>query len=461
MRFTSILKRIISEQSKAQVLYDKLVEPKVDKDNKKMKPLLTPKEFLSLVQGDPKSNLEGVTPETFKPEDLAKIKAGGYVPWLVKMYLGVKPDMDENHPRFQEQLKAAKNLFLEDLYKVTEDLAKFDRFKTRLPEELRNITNIKSTQQLYELVKDFSAKKKRTSAEEKKKAAETFEHPGAEVVFRGSNWTVVKIEDKGDLGKSAAVYYGGSMKGTGVGETRWCTSSPGLDWFNRYIKTGPLWVILPNNWDGKRGEISGLPAGRYQFHFPEAQFMDADDHQIDLASHFNGDMEELKPFFKPMFAKSFITQGREGTRFKIDSFRSGSMGKYISIYGINDVLEGLPDNVDVIEIINNDAQGMILDLPDLSRFKKLETLILQNCIKDLPESVCGCESLMFLTLNNNSQLNKIPDCAWNLPKLLLVNLSNTKATIPKSVEEDLKSKGKTEDDYTLLPQVYNLRDDES
>jgi hypothetical protein len=62
------------------------------------------------------------------------------------------------------------------------------------------------------------------------------------------------------------------------GETRWCTSSPGLTWFDRYIKDGPLYVVIPNSprkFTGSMdlGEKSGLPAYRIQFHFPSNQFM--------------------------------------------------------------------------------------------------------------------------------------------------------------------------------------------
>ncbi len=38
-------------------------------------------------------------------------------------------------------------------------------------------------------------------------------------------------KDMGQLGKDAACFYGGSYQEPGKGETRWCTSSPGLTWF--------------------------------------------------------------------------------------------------------------------------------------------------------------------------------------------------------------------------------------
>ena len=157
----------------------------------------------------------------------------------------------------------------------------------------------------------------------------TFEHPGGEILYRGNNWTVVKISDTGSLGKDAACFYGGYYLEPTKGETRWCTSSPGLNWFDRYIKDGPLYVIIPNNYSGKKGEKTGLPAERYQFHFPSNQFMDTADHSVDPVMLLNNQMSELKQVFKPEFAKGLTTGG--GDSLIVDGFRHGSVGKFIAL----------------------------------------------------------------------------------------------------------------------------------
>ena len=88
--------------------------------------------------------------------------------------------------------------------------------------------------------------KTKATADEKKEASITYAHPGADIVYRGQDWTVAKITDKGPLGKEAACFYGGSHNEGRRGETTWCTSSPGLTWFDRYIGKGPLYVVIPN-----------------------------------------------------------------------------------------------------------------------------------------------------------------------------------------------------------------------
>ena len=74
-----------------------------------------------------------------------------------------------------------------------------------------NRLNHLTPEKLYDLVKDFSMEKTKASKEEKKIASQTYEHPGGEIVFRGPEWTIAKVEDTGQLGKDAACFYGGNQ----------------------------------------------------------------------------------------------------------------------------------------------------------------------------------------------------------------------------------------------------------
>ena len=77
------------------------------------------------------------------------------------------------------------------MYKVTDDLKKFERFKGRLPQEARDINKI-SAKQLYDYVKDFDLTLATTTKAERKSAPV---HPGAELFYEGPNWRVIKIEN--------------------------------------------------------------------------------------------------------------------------------------------------------------------------------------------------------------------------------------------------------------------------
>jgi hypothetical protein len=326
MKFTSLLKSIIVEQSRFEVLLNALTKSGEDKEGKKTKPKLSKKEFMDLILADPTTRLNNVDVETATPEELSKIKAGSYVPWLVKNYLMPTTESAVGEYSYEREVKRAKEVFLEDLYKVTDDLKKFDRFKGRLPQEMRDINKL-TPDQLYDAVKDFDLTLATTTKAERKSAPV---HPGAKLVFEGPNWRVVEIEDKGQVGKEAACFYGGNNV-----ETRWCTSAPGASWFERYIKDGPLYVVFDPN-DTDVSPNTGLPKTRYQFHFPSNQLMDKDDRQQDLVQLLNGPMNELKDFFKPEFAKGLT--GTSGKEFKVDGLSSGSVGKFISLYGLDDFL---------------------------------------------------------------------------------------------------------------------------
>lgn len=427
MKFTSILRQVILEQSRFEILRDALTKPTTDKKGEKQKPKMSIGEFLQLVQADPTTRLNNVDPETADSKELAKIKAGGYVQWLIKNYLNPRTERAPGDSGYEREVKQVKDTFMEDLYKVSDDLKKFERFKGRLPKEMRDINNL-TPDQLYDAVKDFDLTLATTTKSERKSAPV---HPGAKLLYDGENWRVIEIENKGATGKEAACFYGGNNK-----ETRWCTSAPGASWFDRYIKDGPLYVIFNPN-DPKIAPETGLPVERYQFHFPSNQFMDKDDRSVDLIKMLNGPMAELKTIFKPEFAKG-LTVG--GEKLVIDSFSHGAIGKFIGLYGLDDLIDNLPESLKEFQIQNRDNKNEItVKIPEsISRFKNLQMVLLDNCIDSIPDSICELPKLKFLALINNPKLQSIPECIGDLPNLFFLNL---KGSDNVKVPESIKSKG--------------------
>jgi len=449
LRFTNILRDLIVESSRFQVLFDKFVKPK-EKGQRGIMPFET---LFALIAADPTTKIpEGMNVDTAKPEQMEKVKIGKYAQWLLKNF--VTPKLEPNHPlmvldpqsgQYKSALREFQNLFMEDLYKVTTNLQKFERFKNRLPQEFRDINKL-TPETLYDQVKDFSLEKTKATAAEKKEASQTYAHPGAEIVYRGQDWTVAKISDKGPLGKEAACFYGGSHNEARRGETNWCTSSPGLQWFDRYIGKGPLYVVIPNTpssfktYGKETGEVSGLPANRYQFHFPDNQFMDADDRQINLIEFLNTNEEGLKQFFKPEFMKSLA--GDKGEKVVID-YPSDSASKFIALYGFDEFFATLPATLKRLTFKNTSRDKISLNIPnDIGRFKQLNAINFVGCVASIPEAICSLENLQYLSLVNNPDLQMLPDCIGNMPNLMVINLggSDAKRVLPQSVfnraEED-------------------------
>lgn len=426
MKFTSLLKTIIVENSRFEILRDALTKPSTDKQGKKQPKKMSLDEFIKLVQADPTTRMNNVDPQSADSKELEKIKAGKYVNWLIKNYLTPITERQPGDNGYDREVAQVKDTFMEDLYKVTDDLKKFERFKNRLPLDQRNIDKL-NTRSLYDAVKDFDLTLATTTKAERKSAPV---HPGANLLYDGPTWRVVKIEDKGASGKEAACFYGGNQQ-----ETRWCTSAPGLNWFERYIKDGPLYVVYNPN-DTTVAPMTGLPVERYQFHFPSNQFMDRHDHQVDLVGLLSGSMSELKDIFKPEFAKGLTVQG--GEKLVIDSFSHGAIGKYIALYGLDDLLKNLPLTLKEFQIQNKPGgnSNIIINIPkDIDRFQDLQFILLENCIAEIPDSICNLEKLTFLALINNPKLTTVPECIANLPRLVFMNLKGSdNVQVPESIK---------------------------
>lgn len=438
MRFNTILKSLIVEAAKMGVLLDKYTKPQTDKQGKKLKPKLSKDMFMALIQADPDTKLNNVDPLTADEKELSQIHPGGYSEWIIKHYLNPEipeeyASLDKESEQFKRVLLRQREVYFEDLFKITNDLKKFKRFKARIEGE-RDLNHL-TPSQLYNKVKDFSLEKTKASAEEKKKAQQTYEHPGGEIIFRGDEWTVARISDKGALGKDAACFYGGNYLEPSQGETRWCTSSPGLNWFDRYIKDGPLYVVIPNNWEGQRGIKSNLPAERYQFHFPSNQFMDVHDRTVNLVDLLNGKMSEIKGIFKNEFARG-LTVG--GEKFVVDSFTSGPVGKFIALYGLDELIDSIPDTIKLFTMTNTDSNLQVnVKIPEsISRFKNLKSLILNNCVSSVPDSICQLSKLNFITILNCPGLKTVPECIADMPKILMLNLmGSNNVEVPQKIKD--------------------------
>jgi hypothetical protein len=438
MKFNNIIKSIIVEQGRYEILKKTYTQPK--KKGEKVKPAKMSLEQLNkMVMTDPTTRRDG---------DNIK-KAGKYVNWIIKQFLQIEPNIEASYgtPQFKKEFKEKTDLFFEDLYKTSDDLIKFDRFKSQIDDELRDINKL-TIDSLFNAVKDFSLEKASTTKAERK---EMKVHPGAELVYSGSKYDVYMIEDQGDLGKEAACFYGGQNK-----ETRWCTSAPGLSYFNTYIKQGPLYVLVDRT-DTEVGEISGLPKHRYQFHFPSNQFMNTDDRQINLVEFLLGEEEGLREFFKPEFMKGL--SNADGTEISVE-YPKDAASKFIALYGFDKFFDDLPNNLGRLDFIKTSgssrygqesAKDLNIKIPSsIGRFKNMYALHLDGILDELPSEISNLEDLMFLSLPNNKNLKSLPkEMAekngndYKMKNLAVITLagSNPNIEIPEEVQTMIQEKG--------------------
>ena len=448
MKFTSLLTNLILENSRFQVLYDKMVKPAPGRegDARKPKGLMDFETLKAIIFADPTTRIPNGLGDidSISVEDMEKVKVGKYTQWMLKNFITPTFDFawtddEKTTERYSRMVTEHKRLFIEDLHKMSDDLKKYERFKNQLPEDKRDINKVSSAE-LFDLVKDFKLEKTKASKQEKEQAKVSYQYPGSEVIFRGPTWTLIKIEDKGEIGKGAAIFFGVYQDGDS-GESRWCTSAPGLNYFNTYIKDGPLYVVLPNDDKGEVGKRTGLPKERYQFHFPSSQFMDRNDRQINLVEYLNGPMKELKDYFKSEFAKGLVTKG--GDKVEIN-YPDSSAGKFVALYGFEELFQSLPEDIKQLLITNKSKENIALVVPEsLGRFTNLEALLLQNIVKTLPNTIGNLKNLNFVSLNKNPELESLPESIADLPNLTFINLqnSNPNLRIPDRLKEKMVDEG--------------------
>lgn len=477
MKFVNLLKQLVLESKNVENLINTYAfGEKKNEKGKTKKSLMTPEELMVIISNDPTSRIKGLKPENvvnqlYNPdikdnEDYIELglesveKPGDYVEWLISQLRKLPLAADEIAPfkedknRFEQVYKRMRDLYFEDLFKTKQNLIRFHANKNtdRISKEMRDIGQYSSFDALDKVVSDLPLETATTTKSERK---ESRVHPGAKMVHQTPNWDVIKIERGDKVGKEAACFYGGNQMKSEKGETNWCTSAPGLSFFEKYISKGPLFVILPKSEEAEfkygktKGDVSGLPAKRYQFHFEDSQFMDPDDNQINLVKYFKpgGEMEELKEFFKPYFAKKFLSKKESSTtgEFKLD-YPEDASSNYAAIYGFDNILNDLDAGLTKFQIINksNEPINIKIDEDFVNKFPNLVTLLLENVVDRLPENLGDLKKLKFLAVTGSKNLDSIPESVNKLidkgdMQLISFTGSNPDLKVPEKVRQAIEN----------------------
>ena len=114
MKFTSLLKSVILEQSRFEVLFNALTKPSKDKEGIKSKPKLTKQEFIQLVTADPTTRLNNIDVETADSKELEKVKHDIYISKLIYSY----HDCDSYEDIFRDNIPFLENKMDGILYAI-------------------------------------------------------------------------------------------------------------------------------------------------------------------------------------------------------------------------------------------------------------------------------------------------------------------------------------------------------
>jgi hypothetical protein len=397
-----------------------------EKPSKKM-----PEEYLfEIIKGDPTS----IVTENAKGLDEVQ-KVGGYTQWLVNQYFSLVPEdftgrNDKRYFDISERLRT----FFEDMYKVHEDLTKFNRFKKRLDTEKHDIHHIANAEELYELVKDFSLEEAtQTKAEIKLRVL----REDADLQYEDENWEII-------IPKTPLASY--ELAGPPL--TRWCTaSSQSGNYHDHYSKNGPLYILRDKKDIVSTGTKGlGAPRPLYQFHFHTSQYMNAADSQIEVVDFLNKKGNEgLKAFFRPMFESAFNQKdfnvedrtfktfcalygmGEETKKMVLGILKSkiqqtdevtvqdnareyqGFVEMLKHEEFITYLFEYLKPTTKTLEITYSKYEGEGVDIP--ARFGELTNLtnvVFSGFVKSLPDNIGNLTNLELVAMPKNKNLKSIP-----------------------------------------------------
>lgn len=239
------------------LLEDLLNEASPDEIYQKYYSDITPTNFFRIVSSDPGSKTDGKK----------ILKIGKYSKILLNIF-------------------KKGNLKFEDLPKATEYLTLV--YKHALKFDFNSVNNI---DELYELVKDYIVKSKRTIAS----ILEVLKPQTYNVILDGENWYVFKPNTE-----MAAAYLGVN--------TEWCTTwgkyclNPDYkdrdNHFSSHNSSGPLFIMINKNDENDK----------YQLHFESDQLKNSADNELRNRGEFFDERPELKNALFPFINKNGLSK---------------------------------------------------------------------------------------------------------------------------------------------------------
>ena len=168
----------------------------------------------------------------------------------------VKANPSQKHLVWVARMYVAGHFKMEDLDRMKDELAKFDKFGKKL--EKKDLNNYKDLSEFYAAMEKIDPE-----AEEKAAAAAKLAKELEAAPSKDATWLIRSPDYKALIPKTkeASCKYGAG--------TRWCTAATGShNYYDSYAKRGDLIIIMAKI-DGKQR--------KFQFHFESNAFMDEND----------------------------------------------------------------------------------------------------------------------------------------------------------------------------------------
>lgn len=117
-------------------------------------------------------------------------------------------------------------------------------------------------------------------------------------------------------------------------------------------------------------------------------------------------------------------------------YPNSTVSKYLALYGFDEIFSLIPNDVELLDIINKSNDNISIKLPDnILKFKNLTELHIKNFINSLPEKIGELENLIVLSLHDNPDLKKIPNSVLTSKNLDTIILNGYTGSLPNGFED--------------------------
>jgi hypothetical protein len=132
------------------------------------------------------------------------------------------------------------------------------------------------------------------------------------------------------------------------------------------------------------------------------------------------------------------------------TFPDDAAAKFAIMFGLENLFEIIPEDTKFINLECKKDGIKPFDVPaNISRFKNLKTLVADNIIKSLPESIGECRMLGFLNVTGNKELTTLPKSIANLHCLTFLSVMDSSIDIERLPKELFKYMIPTEDFFIV------------
>ena len=133
-------------------------------------------------------------------------------------------------------------------------------------------------------------------------------------------------------------------------------------------------------------------------------------------------MRKIKEDNKERYAQSLVNTDKGSKQVRI-KYPNDAVSKYIKLYGLDEFIQNLPDDIVLFEIDNSTQINLNLTLPQsFKRFKGLDVFVGINAFNEFPEILKDMKELIFISLKDSPNITEVPDWVADLPNLMAITL---------------------------------------